>query len=282
MKEITNIYRAVPAHIGDLMTFRAMPTTQIDHLDPFLFINHHGPQKYKPNNQGLPFGPHPHRGFETLTFIFEGDIIHWDSNGFKSTIHAGGVQWMTAGSGLIHSEQSSEEFKKEGGPVEIIQLWMNLPSDKKMIEPNYHGFEEDKLVHIRNNDDGNTVHLISGSYNSHTGPMDSLTGLTMMTVDLDENGIFQIDIPDGRETLFYVVSGEIEVNDADARMHDLVQFNHKGGSVNVKAKKNSRLIVGYGKPFNEPIVAQGPFVMNSEQEIMEAYRDYQQGKLGTW
>ena len=282
MKKIIDIYRAVPAHMADLMTFRAMPTSLIDHLDPFLFINHHGPQTYKPNNQGLPFGPHPHRGFETLTFIFDGDIVHWDSNGFKSTIHAGGVQWMTAGSGLIHSEQSSEKFKSEGGPVEIIQLWMNLPSDKKMIKPDYHGFEEDKLVHISNAEQGNTVHLISGSYGGASGPMNSITGLTMMTVDIKENGTFHIDIPDGHETLFYVVNGEIEVNGNDARTHDLVRFNHEAGSVKVQAKSASRLIVGYGKPFNETIVAQGPFVMNTEQEIMEAYRDYQQGKLGTW
>jgi len=282
MKKIKGIYRAVPAHMADLMTFRAMPTGLIDHIDPFLFINHHGPQTYKPDNRGLPFGPHPHRGFETLTFIFEGDIVHWDSNGFKSTIHAGGVQWMTAGSGLIHSEQSSENFKKEGGKVEIIQLWMNLPADKKMLPPDYHGFEKDDLVHITDDAHRYTVHLISGKFQDHDGPMNSVTGLTMMTVDISDQGEFDIEIPEGHETLYYVVNGNVEVNGEQARMHDLVRFDEHSGIIQTRANADTRLIVGYGKPFNEPIVAQGPFVMNTEKEIMEAFQDYQRGKLGTW
>jgi hypothetical protein len=282
MKKILDVYRAVPAHMPDLMTFRAIPTPRIEHLDPFLFINHHGPEVYKPGNRGLPFGPHPHRGFETLTFIFDGDIVHWDSNGFKSTIHEGGVQWMTAGSGLIHSEQSSEKFQEEGGPVEIIQLWMNLPASHKMIPPDYHGFEKEQLIKITDEDRKNEVHLISGTYAGKSGPMQSLTGLTMMTVDIDAEGSFQIEIPAACETLFYVVRGSVSVNGKEARMHDLVRFNHDEGSIAVSAAKDAKLIVGYGKPFNEPIVAQGPFVMNSESEIREAFMDYQQGKLGTW
>ena len=282
MKKILDIYRAVPAHMADLMTFRAMPTQKIEHLDPFLFLNHHGPQVYRPNNNGLPFGPHPHRGFETLTFIIDGDIVHWDSNGFKSTIHKGGVQWMTAGSGLIHSEQSSEQFKKEGGPLEILQLWMNLPSEHKMKKPDYKGFEKEDLVHITDEANKNKVHLISGEYADKKGPMDSLTGLTMMTADIDEGGSFSTTIPSGQETFFYVVRGQITVNGRDARMHDLVRFDHEEGRIEVNASTDTILILGYGKPFNEPIVAHGPFVMNSEKEIMEAFQDYQQGKLGTW
>ena len=282
MKKIRNVYRAIPAHMDNLITFRAMPTHQIDHLDPFLFINHHGPQVYPPNNSGLPFGPHPHRGFETLTFIFDGDIVHWDSNGFKSTIHAGGVQWMTAGRGLIHSENSSEKFKSAGGALEIIQLWMNLPAKLKMMAPDYHGFEKDKLIHIIDEDQKSAVHLISGAYSGKTGPMSSPTDLTMMVVDLEENGTFQIDIPAAHETLFYIVRGHVNVNGNDVRMHDLVTFDQEEGLIQLEAHTTTKIILGFGKPFNEPIVAHGPFVMNSEKEIMEAFTDYQHGKLGTW
>ncbi len=280
MKEIKSVFRAIPAHMGDLITFRAMPTQKIQHLDPFLFLNHHGPQTYKPHNNGLPFGPHPHRGFETLTFIFDGDIVHWDSNGFKSVIHEGGVQWMTAGSGLIHSEQSSKEFIEKGGPLEIIQLWMNLPSSLKMTPPDYKGFEKDKLEHIERDD--YTIHLISGTVEGITGPMDSPTGLTMMTVDIREGGDFEIPVPEGNETLFYVVRGEVVVNGTGARKLDLVTFDHEEGKLKIHAEEESKLIIGYGRPFNEPIVAYGPFVMNSDQEIQEAFRDYEAGKLGTW
>src|SRR5215217_8196479 len=124
-----------PAHrddFGDLATVRPLPGPDVDQIDPFLFLNHHGPQTYRPGNRGLPFGPHPHRGFETVTFILEGNLAHRDSAGHESVIHAGGIQWMTAGSGIIHAEVSPEDFKRSGGPLEILQLWVNLPGRLKM------------------------------------------------------------------------------------------------------------------------------------------------------
>src|SRR5450759_363315 len=138
MKTIKANHKAEYEPIADLVTYRAMPTNHVamNQLDPFIFLNHHGWQEYSPNNNGLPFGPHPHRGFETVTFILEGDLTHKDSSGATSVIKAGGVQWMTAGSGLVHAEISSDEFKKKGGPLEILQLWVNLPAKHKMTQPN--------------------------------------------------------------------------------------------------------------------------------------------------
>ena len=135
MRKIVAIHDAVYEPIADLKTYRALPNASIKHIDPFLFLNHHGPQIYPPNNHGLPFGPHPHRGFETVTFILDGDIYHKDSGGNQGTIVPGGVQWMTAGSGLIHSEISSESFKERGGKLEILQLWVNLPARHKLAKP---------------------------------------------------------------------------------------------------------------------------------------------------
>lgn len=139
MRTVKQRHRAINAPIADLVTYRALPTASVEHIDPFLFLNHHGPQVYRPNNHGLPFGPHPHRGFETVTFILEGDILHKDSSGHESVIAAGGIQWMTAGRGLIHAEVSSKQFKQTGGPLEILQLWVNLPAKDKLVAPRYVG-----------------------------------------------------------------------------------------------------------------------------------------------
>ncbi|MGD1890770.1 MAG: pirin family protein [Cyclobacteriaceae bacterium] len=282
MRSIKHIHQAVSDPIGELDTFRAMPTRSIPHLDPFLFVNHHGPTTYRPGNQGLPFGPHPHRGFETLTYIFKGDIVHQDTQGFKSKIEAGGIQWMTAGSGLLHSEVSSEEFKAHGGEEEVIQLWMNLPSRLKMTEPNYVGLSKNEITHFSEDDGKVTIHLISGEWKGHTGPIESLTGLTMTSVDLKEGGSFTVDIPSSDQTLFYVVSGSVEVNGTNAKMRQMVEFAMSGERLEVIAQANSRLILGHGAPFNEPIVAHGPFVMNSEAELRQAFQDYQSGKMGVW
>lgn len=135
MKTIKKIHQAEFRPIADLITYSPIPTRTLDQIDPFLFLNHHGPQVYPPNNNGLPFGPHPHRGMETVTFIIDGDIAHHDSGGHTSVINNGGVQWMTAGKGLIHAEVSSEQFKKAGGKLEILQLWLNLPARLKMTTP---------------------------------------------------------------------------------------------------------------------------------------------------
>ncbi|MHA6247736.1 pirin family protein [Pontibacter sp. CAU 1760] len=163
---IKSTHKAVSAPIGNLVTYRALPTREVEYIDPFLFLNHHGPQVYAPNNTGLPFGPHPHRGFETLTFILEGDIMHQDTGGGQSVIEKGGVQWMTAGSGLIHAEISSDKFKREGGPLEILQLWLNLPAKYKMVKPHYTGLQQHEIP-VASNDNGKVkVNVIAGEWRS--------------------------------------------------------------------------------------------------------------------
>ena len=142
MRTVSSVHPAHRDDIADLVTRRPLPGPGVAQVDPFLFLNHHGPQVYPPGNRGLPFGPHPHRGFETVTFILEGTLAHYDSGGHASVIEAGGVQWMTAGSGLVHAEISPPEFKRDGGPLEILQLWVNLPARLKMTEPRYSGVLE--------------------------------------------------------------------------------------------------------------------------------------------
>lgn len=278
LKEVVNIYDAEYEPIADLATWRAMPTREVPALDPFLFLNHHGPQHYGPDNRGLPFGPHPHRGFETLTFVLQGDITHVDSVTGESVIAAGGIQWMTAGSGLVHAEVSSKEFKKNGGMEEVIQLWMNLPAKHKMVKPSYTGLQQADIPQVEF--DGGIVHLISGILEDKTGPINSLTDLFTSRIDIRIGGEFTHTVPTGSQILLYVVNGEIIVDGAVVEEHQLVEFAEEGESISIIANRKSQLIFCYGQPLREPVVSHGPFVMNTDAEIREAIIDYQTGRMG--
>jgi redox-sensitive bicupin YhaK (pirin superfamily) len=276
-KPVLNLHPAMRDDIADLVTRRPVPSPQINNIGAFLFLNHHGPQTYAPGNRGLPFGPHPHRGFETVTFILEGDLAHRDSGGHESVIHAGGVQWMTAGSGLVHEEVSPEAFKRTGGPMEILQLWVNLPSQLKMTAPRYTGVQKNQIPTIEA--EGVTLNLISGEWLGMEGPITSLTGVFMTTLDMKAGGRIVFDGLTGRDVFCYVVRGDVAVNGADVSHFNLVEFC-EGDLVDIEAVKDSVLLFGHAAPINEPIVAHGPFVMNTVAEIHQAYADYQAGKFG--
>lgn len=282
LRKVKRVFKAEQDDIGDLKTFRALPTRSIENLDPFLFLNHHGPQVYPRKNRGLPFGPHPHRGFETVTFILEGDLTHQDSAGHKSTIQAGGVQWMTAGKGIVHSEVSSKEFLENGGPLEILQLWLNLPSRLKMTKPAYVGLQKDKIPQIQLEQNAGTLSLISGTWKNQVGPIKPLLDVTAMVVRLNANARWSFEPPSNHELFFYVVRGEIEVNEKSVGALSLVQFETAQGEVSVTATASSVLLICHAEPLNEPIVSHGPFVMNSVEEIHQAIRDYQAGKFETF
>ncbi|WP_299577859.1 pirin family protein [uncultured Sunxiuqinia sp.] len=282
MKSIKKIHQPVYEPIQDLVTYRAIPTPSINYLDPFLFLNHHGPQTYAPNNSGLPFGPHPHRGMETVTFILEGDIAHFDSSGGKSVIEAGGVQWMTAGRGLIHAEVSSDEFKQKGGPLEILQLWINLPAQSKMNEPFYKGLHKEAIPTVKLDEDRVQVNLVSGEWHGKQGPFHSGIGAQLATVNFKSGGHWQADIPESNNIFFYLIQGELNVNGQVIQERSLVEFEREGQQLKLVANKASVLLLGYAPPLNEPVVSQGPFVMNTREEIEQAYEDYQNGKFGRW
>jgi redox-sensitive bicupin YhaK (pirin superfamily) len=281
MRTVIQKHRAVNALIADLVTYRAIPTQSVEYIDPFLFLNHHGPQVYRPKNNGLPFGPHPHRGFETVTFILEGDILHKDSSGHESVIQAGGIQWMTAGSGLIHAEVSSNEFKKTGGPLEILQLWVNLPAKFKMTEPRYIGLQQNEIP-MAALADGVTVHAVSGDWSGTAGAVKPLADVALAWIDFVEGATVTLPIAASRSIFFYVVRGSVRVNGTEAFARELIEFDYDGDELAIEALTNSLLLVGHAQPFGEPVVSAGPFVMNTEGEIRQAYADYQQGKFGTW
>lgn len=262
---------ALPDDIGDLRTQRPLPNAELEQLDPFLFLNHHGPQVYPRNNRGLPFGPHPHRGFETVTFIVEGSLAHKDTGGHESVIHAGGVQWMTAGRGLEHAELSPEEFLRNGGPLEILQLWVNLPSRLKMTDPRYVGLQRDDIPSFTL--DEATVNLIAGEWDGRRGPVESLTGVHMSTVVIPAEAGITLPAPRGRTVFFYIVRGALNAG----RAMELIEFNDDGDTIEVEALSDALILFGHAEPYGEPVVARGPFVMNTHAEIIQAVSDYQAG-----
>jgi quercetin 2,3-dioxygenase len=279
-RAVRQLHRAHRDDIGDLVTRRPLPGPGLEQLDPFLFLNHHGPQVYAPGNQGLPFGPHPHRGFETVTFILEGSLMHRDSGGHESVILAGGVQWMTAGSGLVHAELSPAEFLESGGPMEILQLWVNLPARLKMTAPRYTGVQRGDIASIATTDGSGKVNLVSGRWHGRTGPIESLTGVFMSTVELSRGGTVAFDVPASRSVFLYVVRGRIHVGGREAESFMLVEMAPDGDEVRIEALADAVLLFGHGDPIGEPIVSHGPFVMNTAEEIRQAIADYRAGRFG--
>jgi redox-sensitive bicupin YhaK (pirin superfamily) len=259
-----------------------VPTRHLDQVDPFLFLNHHGPQTYPPHNRGLPFGPHPHRGFETVTFILEGMLMHKDSAGYESIIRAGGVQWMTAGSGLIHAEISPPEFLQRGGPLEILQLWVNLPPHLKMTKPAYTGLQQDEIPKLALDGGRVTMHLTAGEYEGTRGPVQSLTGVFMSTIAFQPGGRLRVRALAERNVFLYVVRGALQVGVAEDRVSafHLVELGHEGDEVEMTALEDAVVLFGHAEPIGAPVVSHGPFVMNSRAEIEQAIRDYQAGQFG--
>lgn len=282
MRNIKKIHKAEYRPVGDLTTYSPIPTRSLEMIDPFIFLNHHGPQNYPANNNGLPFGPHPHRGMETVTFILNGDIAHKDNTGHNSVIEDGGVQWMTAGSGLLHAEVSSDKFKREGGLVEILQLWINLPARLKMTQPNYVGLQKEEIPVIYEDNQNVQINLLAGKWKGQEGAFNTPTEIFLSNISFSENGKMDIEVPEKHNIFFYVVRGKLQVNNQKVEALHLIEFENNDNQLQINAIEDSVVIFGHAEPFNETVVARGPFVMNSMEEIEQAYEDFHNGKMGTW
>ena len=274
-RAVLSLHRAVRDDIQDLVTRRPLPGPGLAQVDPFLFLNHHGPQTYPPDNRGLPFGPHPHRGFETVTFILSGSLAHHDSGSGASVVEAGGVQWMTAGSGLVHAELSPEAFRRSGGPLEILQLWVNLPARLKMSDPAYVPVPASDIP-TANVGDGVSMETVSGTEGA---PVRSLTDVMLAIVSIEPGGHGALPAPQGRNVLFYTIEGGVEIAGASLPEHTLAVLGD-GDRVEVASEGRARILFGHADPIGEPVAARGPFVMNTDAEIAEAIRDYQAGRFG--
>lgn len=270
-------------NMGPIRLRQPLPSEGIENLDPFLLLHHYGPYAISEFNNPFDLGPHPHRGFEPITLLFKGEQLHRDSLGNEMIVKAGGVQWTTAGRGIIHAEAPTKAFVKNGGDLEGIQLWLNLPAKDKMITPNYQHLEEEQIPKIFSKDKKVRLNVIAGHQQNEVGLIKTQTQVNVFTANTNENGEMKVEIPEKHQSLLYLLDGEIVVNNTEVLKkgkHQMVTFNQDGNTIKFKAKKESTVLILSGEPINEKVTQYGPYVMNTQTEILEAMRDYQQGKMG--
>lgn len=249
-------------------------------LNPFIMMDYAAPKHFDPHYKQRGVGFHPHRGFETVTFAYEGEVSHRDSTGRSGTIKTGDVQWMTAGAGIQHEEMHSKEFTSKGGDFEMIQLWVNLPKAKKNVPATYQSITRESIPDVSLPTGGN-LRVVAGEYQGAKGPANTHTPMNVYDISLKPNESVNIDLPDGWNTGILVRKNTVKVNDREIKPASLVAFDRTGTSVQLTAGANgSEMLLFSGEPIDEPMVGYGPFVMNTPEEISTAFIDYQEGKYG--
>lgn len=284
MKEVIGVYSAPQQHwVGDGFPVRSLFSYQTHGkpLSPFLLLDYAGPWTFPAEGQKRGVGEHPHRGFETVTIVYAGEVEHRDSTGQGGVIGPGDVQWMTAGSGILHQEFHSEHFARQGGELKMIQLWVNLPAKDKMTAPGYQGLTKSAIPLIKLPNNSGELRVIAGRYGDISGPAHTFSPLNVWDVSLREGGTLALDQPEGWSTALVVLEGSITVNNtAQASEAQLVVLSQTGKQVHLDASSHAKVLLLAGEPLNEPIVGYGPFVMNTKNEIAEAVRDFNAGRFG--
>jgi quercetin 2,3-dioxygenase len=283
MKRIQSIRKGIQSHwVGDGFPVRSMFFYGEDaaQVSPFLLLDYGGPHKFEPTDRQLGVGEHPHRGFETVTIVYEGGLEHRDSTGSHGTIGPGDVQWMTAASGVVHAEFHSREFARTGGPFEMVQLWVNLPAAEKMSRPRYQEIVNGQIPQKVFEDQAGSVRVIAGAWNGTTGPARTVTPLSVFDLRLKKGGRIAAPAPNGHTAILLVQHGAVSVGDETLGAGELAIFDRSGDGVELRANEDSMALLLTGQPINEPVVGQGPFVMNTREEIRQAMVDYQSGKMG--
>ena len=285
MKKNRTIKSIIYANMIDMGGFpvrQAFPSHKAEHIDPFLLLHHANIKvsEHIPTNKA-GVGPHPHRGFSPVTFIFKGGVHHQDSRGNNNIIYEGGIQWMNAGMGVIHSERPPHDIHEIGGVQEIIQLWVNTPAKHKMDLPEYLPASKEEIPFIESTDKLARVNIVSGELNGVKGVIPALSPVNTFTADIKQGGQFQFNIPSSHNAFVYVLGGKITINGSEEVLGNYISIlNNDGEGFLIEALEDATLLIGTGEPLNEPIASHGPFVMNNQTEIMEAFRDYQLGKMG--
>jgi quercetin 2,3-dioxygenase len=265
-------------NVGPFQVKQPLPADDLQQVSPFILLHHGGPTTHAPGEIKSRLSPHPHRGFEPVTFIFSGKLHHKDSTGSEGFLESGDVQWMTAGSGIIHSEGPSAAFAKEGGAMEIIQLWVNLPRDHKMTPPKYQDIKRDDIPVLSEN--GFRFKIVAGSFRAVQGPASTFTPMLAMVVEFEDGAETTISVPEDFNALAYVLEGAIRSGETEAAKRNMIVFQNDGAAVHLAATQAGRLLFLAGAPINEPLVSYGPFVMNYPGEIRQAILDYETGKMG--
>jgi redox-sensitive bicupin YhaK (pirin superfamily) len=284
MRKIVEIHRAGPPHwVGDGFPVRSVFTYDGlgEALSPFLLLDHAGPAQFSPTDRARGVGEHPHRGFETVTIVYEGEVEHRDSAGNGGRIGPGDVQWMTAASGILHEESQSRDFARTGGTFEVAQLWVNLPARSKMAPPGYQTLLNQDIPAVTLPDDAGVLRVIAGEFHGRKGPARTFTPLNVWDLRLPAGAHVSLPVPDGHGLALVVLQGKVRINDTEtADADEVVVFEHGHGGITIDANSSAKILLLSGEPLNEPIAGHGPFVMNTYEEIQQAFADYHQGRLG--
>jgi redox-sensitive bicupin YhaK (pirin superfamily) len=278
---VAHILPSAQVQMGNISIKQPLPTQRVAQISPFLLLHHFGPFQTQPGEDPLDIGPHPHRGFEPVTFLYSGGIRHKDSRGNEGILSGGDIQWMTAGRGIIHSERASREFLENGGVMEGIQLWINLPKRFKMEEPRYQDIKADQLPVLAEPHSLAQTKVVAGTYRGVRGPARTFTPLLILQIELAQGGETEVEIPAGFNACVYLVRGNVQLNrNFDYPAGTLLNFRTDGEGFSLTGLEPTQALVMAGEPIDEPLAQWGPYVMNEQTELMEAMRDYQMGKMG--
>jgi redox-sensitive bicupin YhaK (pirin superfamily) len=282
MPSIAKVVRNVLPHwVGDGFPVRSLFSYHAGNdFDPFLLLDYAGPHLFPPGEATRGVGEHPHRGFETVTIVYQGELEHQDSSGSRGTIGPGDVQWMTAAGGVVHEEFHSERFSRSGGTLEMVQLWVNLPARHKLSTPKYQAIVDTEIPRVAIADGAGDVRVIAGDFSGTRGPAATFTPVNAWDIQLSSEATAHLPLPADHTALIVLQSGSIAVDGQTIQPGELVLFDRSGGDVAIRAQSATRLLVLTGQPLGEPVVGQGPFVMNTHAEIHQAIRDYQAGRMG--
>lgn len=285
-RQIEGIYSAPELHwVGDgfrVMGYFSSRHDLVEKMSPFLLLDYHPLYTYPPTqNKQRGVGTHPHRGFETVTIAFAGSVAHHDSTGGGGVIGPGDVQWMTAAKGILHREYHEESYARRGGPMQMAQLWVNLPKAHKMDPPRYQPIAADQIAVVKLPDGAGQVRVIAGEYNGSKGPAQTFTPINLFDISLTSKGRIDLSFPAHQNTGLLVMSGVVYLNGTEkVSPNEFVLFQNRGEDIAITADSAAQLLLLNGEPINEPVVQYGPFVMNTQQEIGQAITDFNQGKFG--
>lgn len=285
MKQLHRITHANESHwVGDGFPVRTLFSynTPDAKISPFLMLDYAGPTYFPPASKPRGIGFHPHRGFETVTILYQGEVEHMDTTGNGGLIGPGDVQWMTAAKGLLHEEMHSAAFTRQGGTFEAIQLWVNLPAKYKMVEPHYQSITDSRIPMVKLNDQGSVLRIIAGYFQGVKGPSITYTPINLWDLRLLAGHAVELTFPEGYTTLLFNLKGKVKINNsATISDAELAFFEQKGTTISLTALTNATLLVMNGEPINEPIAGYGPFVMNTQEEIRQAIEDFNTSVLAS-
>jgi redox-sensitive bicupin YhaK (pirin superfamily) len=282
MKNVTRIQRSTDSHwVGNGFPVRTVFSYQNAGLSPFLLLDYAGPARFEPSAEPRGVDWHPHRGFETVSIAYEGEVEHEDSAGNRGRIGPGDVQWMTAGAGILHKEMHGRGLSERGGNFEMVQLWVNLPAKSKMSAPHYQELLASDIPSV-DLPGGGRVRVIAGEFKGFKGPANTFTPVNLWDLRLPAGASAELRLPEGHTTALFVLKGKAVLNGTQAAGEaELALFEREGEEVSVKAETDTTILVLDGKPLDEPVVGYGPFVMNTQQEIRQAIADYEDGTFGS-